>query len=154
MACVVNVKFFFYGLILLQFDNIIKQCKTPLKKLGKAQLLSRNPVFCLKIWKIWQAPTTLEFNFSSWSFAHVYIFINNSRSKQNEKNPEQAFVGIIKWEISAKNIKVRGSWSPSKFSIFYDRLPGFSEIIGLSLNLGFGFCITWLVLSNYKKIGP
>ena len=83
-----------------------------------------------------------------------YIFINNSRSKQNEKNPEQAFVGIIKWEISAKNIKVRGSWSPSKFSIFYDRLPGFSEIIGLSLNLGFGFCITWLVLSNYKKIGP
>ena len=71
-----------------------------------------------------------------------YIFINNSRSKQNEKNPEQALVGIIKWEISAKNIKVCGSWSPSKFSIFYDRLPGFSEIIGLSLNLGFGFCIT------------
>ena len=35
---------------------------------------------------------------------------------------------------------------------FSDKWSGFSEIIELCLNLGVGFCITWLVLSNYKKI--
>ena len=29
--------------------------------------------------------------------------------------------------------------------------PGFSEIIKLCLNFGIEFCITWLVLPNYKK---
>ena len=50
-----------------------------------------------------------------------YIFINNSRSRQNKKNPEHSFVYIIKQKtckISAKNIKLYGSWSSSKFSIF------------------------------------
>ena len=32
--------------------------------------------------------------------------------------------------------------------------PGFSEIIGVYLNLGIGFCIIWLVLPNYQKISP
>ena len=32
------------------------------------------------------------------------------------------------------------------------KLPGFSEIIALCLNLDIGYYITWLVLSNYKKI--
>ena len=31
-----------------------------------------------------------------------YIFINKSRSKQNLKNPEQAFVDIVKYETCAK----------------------------------------------------
>ena len=31
-----------------------------------------------------------------------YTFINNSRSKQNKKNPEQAFVDIVKQETCAK----------------------------------------------------
>ena len=37
-------------------------------------------------------------------FLHTcfYIFINNSRSKQNEKNPEHAFVNIVKYETWAK----------------------------------------------------
>ena len=30
----------------------------------------------------------------------------------------------------------------------------FLEIIEVCLNLGIGFCITWLVLPNYKKISP
>ena len=34
---------------------------------------------------------------------------------------------------------------------FSDKLPGFSEIIELCLNLGIEFCLTWLVLPNYKK---
>ena len=35
---------------------------------------------------------------------------------------------------------------------FSDKWSGFSKIIALWLNLGIGFCITWLVLSNYKKL--
>ena len=57
-------------------------------------------------------------------------------------------------KISAKNIKFYGSWSSSKFSIFQTKKTGFLEIIDLCLNLGIGFCITWLVLPNYKEISP
>ena len=35
---------------------------------------------------------------------------------------------------------------------FSDKKSGFLEIIEVCLNLGIGFCITWLVLPNYKKI--
>ena len=35
---------------------------------------------------------------------------------------------------------------------FSDKKPGFLEIIEVCLNLGIRFCITWLVLPNYKKI--
>ena len=35
---------------------------------------------------------------------------------------------------------------------FSDKKPGFLEIIEVCLNLGIRFCITWLVLLNYKKI--
>ena len=34
-------------------------------------MFSKNPVFCLKRWKLWQAPTTIEFNIFCWNFAHV-----------------------------------------------------------------------------------
>ena len=54
-------------------------------------------------------------------------------------------------KISAKDIKLCGSWSSSVF-IFSDKYPGFSGIIELFLNFGIGFCITWLVLPNYIKI--
>ena len=36
-------------------------------------LFSRNQVFCLKIWKIWRAPTTLQFNIFRWNFAYVSL---------------------------------------------------------------------------------
>ena len=55
-------------------------------------------------------------------------------------------------KISAKNIKLYGSWSSSKISIFETKKPGFLEIIDLCLNLGIVLCITWLVLPNYKEI--
>ena len=48
------------------------------------------------------------------------IFSNNSRSKQNIKNPN-VYLGILLntnvCKISAKNIKLSDSWSSSKFSI-------------------------------------
>ena len=37
------------------------------------------------------------------------------------------------------------------FFSFSDKKPGFLEIIEVCLNVGIGFCITWLVLPNYKK---
>ena len=39
--------------------------------LNKALLFSRNQIFCLKIWKLWQAPTTLQLNIFCWNFAYV-----------------------------------------------------------------------------------
>ena len=50
-------------------------------------------------------------------------------------------------KISAKNIKY-SDWSSSKLPT---EKPGYLEI-GVCLDLGIGFCIIWLVLSNYKKI--
>ena len=37
---------------------------------------------------------------------------------------------------------------------FSDKIPDFWEIIEVCLNLGIRFCITLLVLLNYKKISP
>ena len=37
------------------------------------------------------------------------------------------------------------------FQFFRQRKPGFLEIIDFCLNLGIGFCITWLVLQNHKE---
>ena len=34
---------------------------------------------------------------------------------------------------------------------FFRQKPGFLEIIEVCLNLGIRFCITWLVLLNYRK---
>ena len=34
---------------------------------------------------------------------------------------------------------------------FSDKKPGFLEIIDLCLNVGIGFCTTWLVLPNWEK---
>ena len=109
---------FFYNLVIL-----VKQSKISCNNLDKALLLSRNHLFCLKNWQVWWAPTTTDFNNFSWNFAHVsYLpmptkgcsglfilfrtwvictvtetrFINNSRSKQNKKNPEHPFIDIGK----------------------------------------------------------
>ena len=37
---------------------------------------------------------------------------------------------------------------------FLDKKPGFLEIREVCLNLGIGFCITWLVLPNSKNVSP
>ena len=75
-----------------------------------------------------------------------YIFINNSRSEQNKKKSRTPFFRHYLVEnlckISAKNIKLFGGWSSSKFSTFLTKRPGFLEIIDLCLNLGIEFSIT------------
>ena len=123
---------FCYNLIIL-----IKQFKIPYKNLDKALLFSRNQVFCLKVWKLWGAPTILQFNIFCWNFAHVFylpisakgvrylfiyllsysqkikktifsthlvftLFLKNSKSKQNKKNPTHHFADITKRKTCAK----------------------------------------------------
>ena len=93
-------------------------------------MFSRNQVFCLKNWKLWRAPTTIDFNNFCWNFAHVpYLpilfrtwvvcqnqkitgfcththtetsFINNSRNKHNKKYPTHLFIDIGKTETWEK----------------------------------------------------
>ena len=40
------------------------------------------------------------------------------------------------------------------FQFFRQKKTGFLGKIDLCLNLGIGFCTTWLVLPNYKEISP
>ena len=44
----------------------------PYKNLDKALLFLRNQVFCLKIWKLWRAPTILQFNFFFAETSHTF----------------------------------------------------------------------------------
>ena len=46
-------------------------CKIPCKNWDKALSFSRKQVFCLNIWKLWRAPTTLQFNIFCWNLAHI-----------------------------------------------------------------------------------
>ena len=154
---------------------LIKLCKIPHKNLDKTLLFSKNQVFYLKNEKFdeLQRPESSMFSAETshmfptyqclqkgvrdfFYFVQIlsylqnlkgpgyytlvfYAFINSSRSKQNKKN-------------SAKNIKLYGSWSSSKFSTFRQKTC-FLEVIEVCINLGIGFCITLLVvLPNYKKI--
>ena len=82
------------------------------------------------------------------------IFANNSRCKQNKKNPGHTFLDIVKPEMCAKfHIEFYGSWSSYIFQTFKQK-PGFSKTIDLRLNFCNKFCITLLVLSNHNKISP
>ena len=42
-----------------------------IQKFRRISVFSRNQVFCLKNWKFWQAPTTIDFNKFCWNFTHV-----------------------------------------------------------------------------------
>ena len=48
--------------------TVIKQCKIQLLIWQKALLFPKNQVICLKNWKLWLAPTTIEFNNFWWIF--------------------------------------------------------------------------------------
>ena len=88
-------------------------------------------------------------------FTHFFLSLLITQDLYNIKKFRTPFFRYINvCKISAKNIKLYGSWSSLKFSIFQTKKPGFLEIIDLCLNLGIGFCITLLVLLKYKKTNP
>ena len=72
VAWVVKTKLFFKDWFYYNLIILIKSCKIPHKILDKILLFSRNQVFCLKIWKIWRAPATLQFNIFCWNFADIF----------------------------------------------------------------------------------
>ena len=73
-----------------------------------------------------------------------YIFINNSRSKQNKKS-RSPFIDIVKYEGCTKyQQKILNSievGAPESFH-FSDKIPGFSKIKELCVNSGIGFRIS------------
>ena len=52
---------------------LIKWCKIQYLNLGKALWFPRNQVICLKNWKLWWAPTTVQFNIFCWNFTYVSV---------------------------------------------------------------------------------
>ena len=98
VAWVVIIKLFFYELVLNNVIILIKYCKMPYKNLDKALLFSKNQVFCLKIW---QAPTTLQFNIFYWNFAQV------SYSPMSTKGYVGFFIFCLHLELFAK---IKKAW--------------------------------------------
>ena len=73
VACVVNLKVvfkdqFFYNLVVL-----IKLCKIRQLQKGRPLLFPRNQVFCVKNWKLWWAPATIEFHIFCWNFFYLVM---------------------------------------------------------------------------------
>ena len=80
VARVVNLKLvftddFFYNLLVP-----IKSCKIQYLNWGRPLLFSRNQIFCLKNWKLWRAPTTIEFNIFCWNFTHVFYLVMSTKA--------------------------------------------------------------------------
>ena len=129
-----------------------------IQKFRQNSIFSRNQVFFLKIWKLWQAPTTLQFNIFCWNFAHVFylpisttgcvgfflfhldlelfakilkdlvsthsfftLLLITQDLNKIKKIPHtllQTLLNRKRVQKFSKKIKLYGSWSSSKFSIF------------------------------------
>ena len=85
-----NIGSQFYGLIFL-IIWFFRQ-----RNLDKALLFARNQVFCLKNWKIWRAPATIDFNIFCWNFAHV------SYLPMSTKGCSRLFLFYLELELFAK----------------------------------------------------
>ena len=76
-----------------------------------------------------------------------YTFVNESRSKHNERAATHRFVGIAEWggegvcRVSAEDIGLWGGWSSLGFSIFQ---PGFLGVVG-------GSALVWV--SGFAWLG-
>ena len=104
VARVVHIKLRFMDWFSYYFTVLIKQCKIPYKILNKALLFSKNQVFCLKNWKLWRAPTTLEFIF------FVEILHTFPTYQCLQKSVRDFFILFRSW-ITCKNWKWRGFYT-------------------------------------------
>ena len=84
-----------------------------------------------------------------------YILITTQHLSKTKilKTLWQTLLGRKRVQSFSKNINLCGSWNSPKFSIFQA-----NNLVSRNhrafLNLGIEFCITWLVLANYKKLTP
>ena len=53
--------------------------QNPAPKLRQTSIISKKQVFCLKNWKLSQAPSTIEFNIFCWIFAHVFYLVISTK---------------------------------------------------------------------------
>ena len=136
-------------------------------------MLSRNQVFCLKIWKLW-APTTIEFNvrtrflltnvykrifriffvlLSSWVicknqkdlvFIHSF-FIFLLITQDLNKTKKNPMLSRTPVQNFSKNNKLCGSWNSSKFSTSQN----FSKFLGNNRAL---FKFRYQILHNLISI--
>ena len=68
---VVKLKLAFMKLFFINLVILMKLYKIRYPNLDKPLLFPRKQAICLKNWKLWRAPTTLEFNIFCWNFARV-----------------------------------------------------------------------------------
>ena len=97
-----SIIFFFYGLILLWFDNTNKVMRNPKYKFRQSSIVFKKPVFCLKNWELWRAPATSEFNIFCWNFEHI------SYSSLSAKGCSGCFFILFRYWVICKNQKGPG----------------------------------------------
>ena len=73
VARVVNIKLGFTDQLFCNLIMLIKWWKFQYLNLDEALVFLRNHAIYLKNWKLWLAPTTVEFNILCWYFAHVSV---------------------------------------------------------------------------------
>ena len=49
--------------------------QNPIPKLRQNSIISKKPAFLSKNWKLWRAPTMIEFDTFCWNFAHVFYLV-------------------------------------------------------------------------------
>ena len=54
--------------------------QNPVQKLRQSSIVFKKPGTLFEKWKLWRAPTTVDFNNFCWNFAHVpYLTISTKR---------------------------------------------------------------------------
>ena len=114
VARAVNLKLVFTFLRTNFFHNLVvltKLCKIRYLNLGRPLLFPRNQAFCLKNWKFWRAPVTIEFNIFYWKFFTSFLLSNVYKSVHGI-----FFILFRSWVIN-QSVKSECVWQPGLFKI-------------------------------------
>ena len=70
--------------------------QNPIPQFRQSFIILKKQVICLKNWKLWQAPTTIEFNIFCWNFAQTSYLTRSTKGS--------FFILFRSWFIN-KNVK-------------------------------------------------
>ena len=79
VACVFNSKLAFADWFVYNLIILIKLCRIRYLNLDKALLFPRNQVVCLKNWKLWRTPTTIDFIIFCSNSEHLYYLAMSTK---------------------------------------------------------------------------
>ena len=124
--------------------------QNPIQEFRQSSIVFGKPDFCLKFWKFWRASTTTDFHHFYWCFPRVpylpmstkgcvrfFLFclklelftkIKKNLVYTHSQKPDLSITQDLKRSLVqnfSKNIKLYGSWSSSKFHIFFSRCEFF-----------------------------